>query len=286
MNTPHKTDASQTGGHTAEYERLNALPLWRTMPSVTLDEMKGIRLMNRIDTKYVLPQRLLAPLLEQAAINGYRIQQIDGARACRYDTLYYDTPSREMYRLHHDRRLVRQKIRTRTYVESGFTFLEIKNKTNKGRTRKKRVAMSREAFGRFTDDAAADLFCRERCAYRPEDLSPSLSTRFLRMTLVDAGMSERVTVDTDLRFENPRSGRCASIEGMAIVELKQDATKCSVIGGIMSRMGIKPLSVSKYCIGTVLTDPSVKANRFKPKLRRIDKILHACAYEDTGNNIK
>ena len=203
MNTPHKTDASPTGGHGAEYERLNALPLWRTMPTETLDQMKGIRLMNRIDTKYVLPQRLLAPLLEQAAMNGYRIQQIDGARACRYDTLYYDTPSREMYLLHHDRRLVRQKIRTRTYVESGSTFLEIKNKTNKGRTRKKRVAMPREAFGRFTDDAAASLFCRERCAYRPEDLSPSLSTRFLRMTLVDAGMSERVTVDTDLRFENP-----------------------------------------------------------------------------------
>ncbi len=136
MNTPHKTDASPTDGYGAEYERLNALPLWRTMPAVTLDQMKGIRLMNRIDTKYVLPQRLLAPLLEQAAMNGYRIQQIDGARACRYDTLYYDTPSREMYRLHHDRRLVRQKIRTRTYVESGSTFLEIKNKTNKGRTRK------------------------------------------------------------------------------------------------------------------------------------------------------
>ena len=280
MNTPHKTDASPTDGYGAEYERLNALPLWRTMPAVTLDEMKGIRLMNRIDTKYVLPQRLLAPLLEQAALNGYRIQQIDGARACRYDTLYYDTPSREMYRLHHDRRLVRQKIRTRTYVESGSTFLEIKNKTNKGRTRKKRVAMPREAFGRFTDDAAASRFCRERCAYRPEDLSPSLSTRFLRMTLVDAGMSERVTVDADLWFENARSGRRASIEGMVIVELKQDATKCSVIGSIMSRIGIRPLSVSKYCIGTVLTDPSVKANRFKPKLRRIEKVLRTGSAED------
>ena len=256
MNTPHKTDASPTDGYGAEYERLNALPLWRTMPAVTLDQMKGIRLMNRIDTKYVLPQRLLAPLLEQAAMNGYRIQQIDGARACRYDTLYYDTPSREMYRLHHDRRLVRQKIRTRTYVESGSTFLEIKNKTNKGRTRKKRVAMPREAFGRFTDDAAASLLCR------------------------DAGMSERVTIDTDLRFENPRSGRRASIEGMVIVELKQDATKCSVIGGIMSRMGIRPLPVSKYCIGTVLTDPSVKANRFKPKLRRIEKVLRTGSAED------
>ncbi len=42
MNTPHKTDASPTGGHGAEYERLNALPLWRTMPTETLDQMKGI----------------------------------------------------------------------------------------------------------------------------------------------------------------------------------------------------------------------------------------------------
>lgn len=172
MNTPHKTDASPTDGYGAEYERLNALPLWRTMPAVTLDQMKGIRLMNRIDTKYVLPQRLLAPLLEQAALNGYRIQQIDGARACRYDTLYYDTPSREMYRLHHDRRLVRQKIRTRTYVESGSTFLEIKNKTNKGRTRKKRVAMPREhsddsrTMRRPLDSAASDAHIARRICPR------------------------------------------------------------------------------------------------------------------------
>jgi hypothetical protein len=35
---------------------------------------------------------------------------------------------------------------------------------------------------------------------------------------------------------------------------------------------VLPRRMSKYCIGTALTDPSAKRNRFKPKLLFIDKI--------------
>ena len=46
-----------------------------------------------------------------------------------------------MYLIHHDRHLVRDKVRVRTYVDSHLTFCEVKHKNNKGRTKKKRIAV-------------------------------------------------------------------------------------------------------------------------------------------------
>lgn len=261
------------------YDRLNSLPLWRQMGSITLDEMSGIRLMNRVDTKYVLTDDESIRLMEMAAERGYSVQIIDGIRACRYDTLYYDTDEREMYLRHHNRMLTRQKIRTRQYIESGITFLEIKNKTNTGRTRKKRMEIDRMSFGGFDSDSAAAAFCLSKSDYAAEELTPALSTRFNRITLVNPARSERLTIDTDLRFGNPRETTEARIDGLVIVELKQDASQPSPMKEMMNIMRIKPLSVSKYCIGTVLTAPEVKSNRFKQKLRRIDKRLRGYTTE-------
>ena len=46
-------------------------------------------------------------------------------------------------------------------------------------------------------------------------------------------------------------------------------------------MRIRPFKVSKYCIGTCLTQPSVKQNRFKKKLRRMEK-LKAVSYQPSA----
>ena len=104
-----------------------------TFSPISLGEMDSIRLMNRIDTKYLTTTSVLVRLLEDAAARGYRALETDGTRLCPYDTLYYDTPELQMFLDHHNRRLVRQKVRTRTYVGSGQTFLEIKRKNNHGR---------------------------------------------------------------------------------------------------------------------------------------------------------
>ena len=37
---------------------------------------------------------------------------------------------------------------------------------------------------------------------------------------------------------------------------------------------VKPVRMSKYCIGVTLTDPDVKSNRFKLKIRRIEKQIN------------
>ena len=258
----------------AAYEYLNNLDVWRRMATTTLDQMRRVKLMNRIDTKYVLSEDVLPCLLDEAADAGYRVQLIDGVRACRYDTLYYDTAPRDMYLAHHNRILTRQKIRTRCYVESGVTFLEIKNKSNRGRTRKKRIEIAPECFDNISHAEGVGPFFAEHARYACEVLSPALSTRFVRITLVNGDLTERLTIDLDLHYRDMRSGRESTIERMAIVELKQDGRRASAIKDILRRMRIMPLKVSKYCLGTTLTVEGIRRNRFKEKLREIEKQLN------------
>ena len=107
---------------------------------ISLDEMSGIKLMNRTDTKFVTSKRKLAELLELAQ-GKYFAQQIDGERIANYRTIYWDTPAHLFYTEHHNGRQPRQKIRVRTYVDSDMTFLEVKTKNNHGRTKKKRISV-------------------------------------------------------------------------------------------------------------------------------------------------
>ena len=94
---------------------LNSLAVWDEMQTIDLSEMNSIKLMNRIDTKFIASSDDLVPILTMA-LDKYRVQSIDGVRVARYDTLYYDTPELAMYTMHHNRKLRRQKVRTRTYL--------------------------------------------------------------------------------------------------------------------------------------------------------------------------
>ena len=97
---------------------------------ISLEEMSGIKLMNRTDTKYVTSYQILKEIL-LAAGHDYRVQEVNGEYNIAYHTIYLDTADRDMYLTHQNGRVVREKIRIRTYVDSDLTFLEVKNKNNK-----------------------------------------------------------------------------------------------------------------------------------------------------------
>ena len=244
-----------------------------TISPILLGEMDSIKLMNRIDTKFLTTEATLVHVLEDAAARGYRALETEGTRISAYDTLYYDTPGLQMFLDHHNRRLVRQKVRTRTYVGSGQTFLEIKRKNNHGRTKKKRTEIPPADFRDFSAEPAARQLLEKYSAFPAEVLSPALETLFRRITLVNAARTERLTIDTDLRFHNARNGREASLQDAVIIELKQDGRAASEMKDILLDHRVKPARLSKYCIGTTLTDEAVKSNRFKPKNRLIEKTI-------------
>ena len=219
------------------------------------------------------------PAILEAAKEDYYAQEIDGKRIATYDTMYYDTDTLDMYIRHHDRHLVRQKIRVRQYVESNLTFLEIKRKNNKGRTKKKRIVVpgfdiNGETFGQGKRSLwSVEDFIAAKSRYCWSELSPHLSTRFHRITLVNKAKTERLTIDMDLVWENVLTGETKTYPNLVIVELKRDGNVPSLMTDIMLNNRIKPLKISKYCIGTALTTPGLKKNRFKAKIRKIEKML-------------
>jgi hypothetical protein len=256
------------------YESLNRLDNWQRMRSITLGEMSGVKLMNRVDTKYVLSYDEVLRLINAAADNDYYVQIIDGVRACRYVTLYYDTPEREMFVAHHNRKLTRQKLRTRTYVESGTTYFEIKDKSNRGRTKKRRTEIALKAFNAFASASEATALLEKHSHYRPDEVSPALYTRFTRITLVNPTLSERITIDLELRYRDMRSNVERHIDQMAIVEIKSDGNAESMTKRILRDIRITPLKVSKCCLVTTLTVEDIMSNRFKAKIRDIEKRLN------------
>jgi hypothetical protein len=242
------------------------------MNPITLDEMKDIRLMNRIDTKYLAPVTLLPQLLLYVE-NDFKIQSVGGLRVANYSTQYYDTNKMEMYLMHHNGKRPRQKVRARAYLDSGISFLEIKRKNNKGRTDKIRVQLPFDSVENLKLDQRVNGFLTKFTPYSDSDLLPVLSSRFKRITLVNNNKSERITIDTNLQFHNYRNGNSTTLDNMMIIELKQDGKGYSKVKDFLFDCRVPPAGISKYCFGIIFTDETVKYNQFKPKLRYIHKLI-------------
>ncbi len=244
------------------------------LESISLDEMDAIKLMNRVDTKYLTNEATLVQVLADAARAGYRALETEGTKVSAYDSIYFDTAGLKMFSDHHNRRLKRQKVRTRSYVASGTAFLEIKRKNNKGRTSKKRIGIPMGELQDFSSDAAACDYLSRKSWFTVDELSPALETIFRRITLVNPAKTERLTIDTGLRFRNLRNGRQCTLRDAVIIELKQDGHADSPMKRILLDHRVKPVRISKYCIAVTLTDPAARSGRFKTKVRQIEKTIN------------
>ncbi len=240
---------------------------------IGLDEMVGLRLMNRMDMKFVTCRKRLEQLLEMAR-GSYRAQLHEGTRLSPYMTTYWDTGEHLFYLQHHNGRTPRQKVRVRTYVgEEMLTFLEVKTKNNHGRTGKKRVRVA----GQDDVTAAAD-FVAMQVGHSLGELHPTLRNHFRRLTLVNCGMTERLTIDMGICFDNLETQDHVGTGELVVIELKRDGAVASPVLEMLRSLRVKPLGFSKYCIGSVMTNPSLKHNEFKPRLTEIDHQVHKIYY--------
>lgn len=241
---------------------------------ITLAEMDNVKLMNRIDTKFLISLDQL-PYILSRAVEQYRIVEIDELRASPYSSIYFDTHDAEMYTMHHNGKLNRYKIRMRTYLSSNISFLEIKRKNNKGRTKKKRIKIPNEQFQRVSLENEGQLFINEVSPYSYERLRPSLQNFFYRITLVDKAETERITVDFDLKFRPVGAQSYTGTNNLVIIEMKQDSTAKSHFRTYLNELSILPKGMSKYCLGMILTDPRVKSNNLKKKIRYINRLTNS-----------
>ena len=234
---------------------------------ISLEEMASIKLMNRTDVKYVTDIEHLHDFLRLATAD-YRIQEVEGKRVASYRTVYLDTPARDMYIMHQCGRRRRVKVRVRTYADSGVSFFEVKNKDNHGRTDKKRIPVE---GSEKLDDSQAPTFLTKHSTFDLQQLGPTLESRFHRITLVNLRKTERLTIDTDISFHNLLTENTVDLKRTVIIELKRDGLTPSPARAMLATLHIHPSGFSKYCIGSALTDSSLKQNRFKRNIMRILK---------------
>ena len=238
------------------------------MQPISLEEMSGVKLMNRIDTKFLTTVPVLEQLLS-ASTQDFLVQESHGLRNSPYYTIYYDTDDVRMYYDHQRGKKSRRKIRVREYVDTGvLPFLEIKDKNNKGRTKKKRVSMeSGLLLGDYGD------FIASHSEFKALELSEKIENRFNRITLVNKEKTERITIDTSLEFHNFVSNRELSLSGLVIIEWKRDGLSSkSRLKPLLRKLRIQESGFSKYIIGMAMTDSSLPQNRIKKRLRFIEKL--------------
>ncbi len=247
--------------------------LGRAAP-ISLSEMDDVALLSRYDAKYVLDGgHLLAAL--STVVGAYRVLDVGGVRMNRYRTLYFDTPELDLYAAHQAGRANRYKVRSRVYLDSGQAFLEVKHKTNQGRTDKARIptpALLTEVTGQ------ASTFLRRHYPGAEDSLGPALWNDFLRITLVSRTRCERATVDLDLCFRDDAG--IATLPGLVIVEIKQESpSRDSALAQALRALGVRSGPFSKYCVGAALLNPGIKANRLKPVLRRLRQVTRGERYD-------
>lgn len=235
---------------------------------ITLGEMDSVKLMNRTDTKYVFKASLLPALLDRCK-ELYRVLEIEGKRASRYETLYYDTANLDLYHKHQTKRTNRHKIRSRSYVESNLRFLEVKLKNNKGRTIKDRIKID-QIKETFESDSRQYEFLNIKTGYDSSLFYPQFWVNYYRITLVSLESQERCTIDLNLQIVN--KDHLTDYSYLVILELKQEKAANSPISSLMKEMQIREGGLSKYCLGVISHYPEVKQNNFKKKLKTISKL--------------
>lgn len=237
---------------------------------ITLKQMDGVALQDRLDTKFMFREDILPKLLEEMKAN-YFVLDIKGKRYNHYETLYFDTADFGLYLRHHNGRINRYKFRCRRYVESDLNFFEIKFKNNKGRTIKERI--KRPDIVKEMNEQTSD-FVRTISTVDPNTLLPKLWVNYRRMTFVNKFSAERLTIDSNLTFIDDNHN--VLYKGLVIAEVKQGgANEKSPFIGLMRKYSVLEKSISKYCLGVITLNDKIKKNNFKPTLLYLNKLLKA-----------
>ena len=236
--------------------------------ATSLDEMNAIKLLNRIDTKYVFNQRKLNDLLENLK-EHYYILEIEGKRLMSYENEYFDTSDFLLYNKHQRGMLNRTKVRIRKYVESNLSFIELKRKNNKSRTIKNRIVIEQNED---INSERITAFLENNSDLKVVDLKERLSINFQRITLAHKNLEDRCTIDINL--EATWKNKKYKFENLAIAELKQEKFKhSSNFNMTLKKLHIYSGGFSKYCFSFFNLNTALKKNNFNKKNHQLKKIL-------------
>ena len=256
---------------TSEQTQLDALAVFSAFPVISLEEIEGLKLLNRTDTKFILPMSEVKEVFNQLPAS-YCVLEVVSTILQTYETLYFDTDDYKSYSEHQAGFLNRIKIRRRKYMDTDSVFWEVKLKNNHRKTEKFRLPGSGDSLE--IPEICLD-FAEKNARYPVKKMAPSLWVRFQRIILASYEFQERVTVDLNLGFQVYPDGKMTQLSDLVVLELKQplNAKASPLFHNLRQRHHLSS-SMSKYCVGMVFSHPELKANAFKPLLRNISSITN------------
>jgi hypothetical protein len=237
--------------------------------SISLQDLTvQAELLRRFDTKFIVPLQRIDDVYESLSSKTLVLEN-QGRRSTSYVTTYFDSKDLHTYFDHLKERRKRFKIRTRYYSEPTNGFLEIKIKMSRGQTRKVRwprdlsqtESILTDSHNALLNDALRNA-CYETLSHQ---YHPSLTTLFSRTTLFDPDTLERITFDFDL---TARTKQASTELGHrhAIIEIKSP-TQIGPTHRIFTHLGIRPLSVSKYCVAMTALHPELGGAPWREAVR-------------------
>jgi VTC domain len=236
---------------------------------VSLKGLDKVKLMNRVDSKYVFHVRELSDILQEIAPH-YAVLEIEGKRLFDYVSLYFDTESYLLYRQHHMGKPNRVKLRFRQYVDTGDVFFEVKKKIKGARTDKHRVRLSE--INKTLSQEAKTLM--QKLEVDDTDMVGKTWINYKRITLAAHASEERVTLDLSMEFIDENGN--IQFPELVIAEIKQArmSRQSPIITTLQAHL-ISPLRVSKYSLAVAMLVPGIKSNAFKSKINQVNKIINA-----------
>lgn len=239
--------------------------------TIDLESLNALgQLQNRFDAKYLVPVEALTGLVERNK-SGFLVLDHDGRRSTPYATRYFDTDDLRTFRDHVQGRRRRFKVRTRHYGNPSEGFLELKMKLSRDMTKKVRWPRDTDSIGSGLNDFDHRLIgevLNDQYGFGlPATLDVALTSDFSRTTLFATASRDRITIDTELVVSH--GGRKVAFDpGVAVVEVKSISSR-SPVQRMLLDIGLRPTSMSKYCVGVAVTREGVHSNRWRPQLRRL-----------------
>lgn len=248
--------------------------------SIGLDAIESVALMDRFDSKYVVPMEWLMNVLE--AMPEHAVLTVEKQVTTRYNNLYFDTPDARCFEDHVRGRSARFKVRIRHYDNTGVAFLEVKRRDVYGKTTKERLVRASEQAWDAPLTERERAFVAQHVPFANE-LSPVLQSSFERFTLAHLASGERITFDTDLSFVHPENQESwiRPVPHLAVVEWKQHVVnhQGSLIQAFRRQAGRRgplgrSLRVSKFVLGSSQLAPQRPVRTYRSALRDLARAEH------------
>lgn len=245
------------------------------LATVSLGELNDhAELQTRTDRKYIVSTTVLDDFIESLD-RGMAVLEIEGKRSFAYESVYFDTPRFDFYCDAAHRRRRRFKVRTRSYLDSDITMLEVKGKGHRQATVKHRSA---HPFSQRRHlDAAAERFVDEQLGVKgvAATLRPVLTTRYQRRTFLALEDGARVTIDVGLQCFD-ECGESVELIDSVIVETKTNGPEAAVDRWLRHR-GLRPQKVSKFGTSLGALRPDLPSNKWHRVIDRHFRLVPSSA---------